>query len=547
MAHPPIRPSLAWDDGCITAVDQRALPTEHRSLRLCSVDEVIEAITSLAVRGAPAIGLAGALGVALSADRHRTQDGTDEQAVRTDAQRMVSARPTAVNLARAVERALKRLPEGAGAVLAEAQAMLAEDIEVNQAAVDRAARLVTELCPGRPLRILTHCNTGRLATAAVGTALGTILHLARAGCVEEVLVGETRPLLQGARLTAWELAEAGVPHRLCTDSAGPAALGRGMADCVLVGADRVTANGDVANKIGTYSLAVAAARHRIPFVVVAPESSWDHTLPNGSGIVIEERDRAEVTAFAGTPTTPLGTRAYNPAFDVTPAELITAIVTERRTVRPAPPSGPEAELAELCRELYQRGWMPGTAGNISVRTPAAENEQALITPSGRGKGTLRAADMVRIQATTGRPARTGGPKPSAETAIHAAIYRRTDADAVIHVHSPYATTVATRHARADQAGSVRLEGHELLKGLGLADPTGTSVPVFVNWPDVDRIAADVDHHLAAHPAPAPALLIAEHGITVWGRDLAQAKDRLECLEAIFHLLLLAGTGPAPAL
>ncbi|MFJ5831677.1 S-methyl-5-thioribose-1-phosphate isomerase [Streptomyces sp. NPDC093089] len=327
---PSDQPSLRWDGDAIVTLDQRALPHERRLLRLTTVDDVITAITTLAVRGAPSIGLAGALGVVLSAYAHCLPGttGGGREAVSADARRIVAARPTAVNLAWAVDRALAKLADGPDAVLAEANAMIDEDRSVNRQMVDHAVRAVRDRCPRRPLRILTHCNTGRLATAAVGTALGTILALADAGEVAEVLVDETRPLLQGARLTAWELAEAGVPHRVCVDSAAAAAMSRGLVDCVLVGADRITARGDVANKIGTYALAIAAAYHGIPFLVVAPESSWDRSLADGRDIVIEERDTDEVTSYGGTRTTPVGTRAYNPAFDVTPASLITAIVSE---------------------------------------------------------------------------------------------------------------------------------------------------------------------------------------------------------------------------
>ncbi|MGY5128303.1 S-methyl-5-thioribose-1-phosphate isomerase [Streptomyces nigrescens] len=334
---PRLRSSLLWDDGTVVAVDQRALPREHRLLRLETVDQLIEAIRSLAIRGAPAIGLAGALGVALSAYRHRSGRMADEASVLADATRLAAARPTAVNLAWAIRRAVARLAAGPEAVLAEAMAMLDEDAAVNRAAVERAADLVESLIPDRPVRILTHCNTGRLATAAVGTALGAIIELRERRRVAEVLVGETRPLLQGARLTAWELGEAGVPYRLCVDSAAAAAMAQGMVDCVLVGADRIAANGDVANKIGTYGLAVAAARHGIPFVVVAPESSWDRELADGSGIVVEERDATEVTGFAGADVAPTGAAAFNPAFDVTPGELITAIVSEDQVFRPHTP------------------------------------------------------------------------------------------------------------------------------------------------------------------------------------------------------------------
>ncbi|MGW2713744.1 S-methyl-5-thioribose-1-phosphate isomerase [Streptomyces sp. NPDC001356] len=548
---PPV--SLAWDDGTVRVVDQRALPHEHRWLRLRTVDELIAAIRSLAVRGAPAIGLAGALGVALAAHRHTGPDGrADEAAVRADAARIAAARPTAVNLTWAVSRVLGRLADGPGAVLAEAQAMLAEDAAANRAAAVRAADLVTELLPGRRLRILTHCNTGRLATAAGGTALGAILELHARGLVAEVLVDETRPLLQGARLTAWELAEARVPYRLCPDSAAAAAMSRSMVDCVLVGADRVAANGDTANKIGTYGLAVAAAHNAVPFVVVAPHSSWDPALPDGTGIVIEERDAGEVTSVAGVRVAPDGAAVFNPAFDVTPGELITAVVSEHRTLRPAGPAaagrpdpGARAratrELTELSRVLYERGWMPGTAGNLSVRVP--DGSSALITASGRDKGALTPDDVVTVDSRTGRPVPGGGARrASAEVSIHAAVYRTTDAGAVVHVHSPYATAVARRLSGTGEVTWLPLEDLELLKGLGLADAARTRLPVFPNWPDVPRIAAAVSAWLAESPGAPPALLIADHGVSVWGRDLAEARNRLECVEAMCRLLLLTG-GP----
>jgi len=326
--------TLDWDDGVVVAVDQTALPAALRTLRLTTVDAVIGAVKRLAIRGAPAIGVAGALAVALAARARRDPAGrVDEAAVRDDAGRIVAARPTAVNLGWAVERVLARLPEGADAVLAEALALLEEDERINRAAAARAAELVRRLCPRPPLRLLTHCNAGGLATIGWGTALGAVRELSAAGDVAEVLATETRPLLQGARLTVWELEQAGIPHRLCVDSAGPAAISTGLVDCVLVGADRVADNGDVANKIGTYALACAAARSGVPFVVVAPESTLDPATPSGDAIPIEERDPAEVTGLGGRLTTVPGTPVYNPAFDVTPIELVSAVVTEQRVIR----------------------------------------------------------------------------------------------------------------------------------------------------------------------------------------------------------------------
>lgn len=320
-----MRRTVDWADGTIVIVDQVALPGEYRTLTLRTVTELVDAIQRLAVRGAPALGAAGALGVALAA-----QQGGD---VRAEADRIAHSRPTAVNLAWGVQRALAQLPHGADAVLAEAQAMLDEDEQRNRTASAHAADVVLDSCERRPLRLLSHCNTGHLATVAWGTALGVVWHLHARGLVESVLVDETRPLLQGSRLTAWELEQAGVPYRVQPDGAAAAAMARGLVDCVLVGADRIAANGDVANKIGTYGLAIAAAHHRVPFVVVAPTSTVDTTLATGADIAIEERAAAELTEFGGKQVAPDGAAVFNPAFDVTPAALITAVVTEEGVFR----------------------------------------------------------------------------------------------------------------------------------------------------------------------------------------------------------------------
>jgi methylthioribose-1-phosphate isomerase len=319
-----VQTTVGWADGALLAIDQRRLPHTLCWLRITTVDEVIDAIKTLAIRGAPALGVAGAFGVALAAYAHV---GDDEKAT-SEALRIASARPTAVNLEWGVRRALTVLPSGPGAVLAQAQQMLAEDARANEACATHAADLVQRLCPDRPLRVLTHCNAGRLATTAFGTALGAVRVLHARGRVAEVLVDETRPLLQGARLTAWELAEAGIAHRLTIDSAAAWAMATEQVDCVMVGADRIAADGAVANKIGTYALAVAAHRHGIPFIVVAPESTRDAATATGAEIVVEERTAAEITHVGGVATAPEGTAVFNPAFDVTPPELITAVVTE---------------------------------------------------------------------------------------------------------------------------------------------------------------------------------------------------------------------------
>lgn len=318
--------TIDWADGAIVIIDQCALPAAYQTLRLTTVDELIGAIQRLAVRGAPALGAAGALGVALAAR-------TDLETTHKQAERLAAARPTAVNLAWGVRRALERLEDGPQAVLDFARELLAEDERVNHQASAKAAGLIRELCPHRPLRLSTHCNAGHLATVGWGTALGVVWHLQASGEIGEVFVDETRPLLQGSRITAYELHAAGVPYRICPDGATASALAQGLVDCVVVGADRVAANGDVANKVGTYPLALAAARHHIPFIVVAPESTLDPETPTGAAIPIEQRTAAEVTAFGGTPVAPEGSAVYNPAFDVTPSDLVTAVVTEARILR----------------------------------------------------------------------------------------------------------------------------------------------------------------------------------------------------------------------
>jgi S-methyl-5-thioribose-1-phosphate isomerase len=242
-----------------------------------------------------------------------------------------------VNLAWGVERASARLPDGDAAVEAEARAVLDEDAAANRAMGERGARLLETLCgtPDGGLRLHTHCNTGALACVEWGTALGVARTLHGRGLLGRVYAAETRPLLQGSRLTAWELDRMGADYRLVVDGAGPSLITRGFVDAVVVGADRIAANGDVANKIGTYPLALAADRAGVPFVVVAPESTIDAATPDGSRIEIEDRGDDEVVGWNGERVAPAGARAVNPAFDVTPADLVTAIVTERRVVRPA--------------------------------------------------------------------------------------------------------------------------------------------------------------------------------------------------------------------
>jgi len=318
---------LAWRDGQIEALDQTALPHQIRGLRITTVDQLVEAITTLAIRGAPLLGVAGALGVALAVHQG-AREGWDAARLDAEVKRIADARPTAVNLRREVAAVAARIPEGRAAVEAAALAAVGFAVTASERISGRGASYLREACgPGR-LRVHTHCNTGSLACLGWGTALGVIRALHADGALDHVIVDETRPLLQGARLTCWELGQLGIEHRLACDGAAPFLISRGLADAVVVGADRVAANGDVANKIGTYGLALAARAAGIPFLVAAPESTVDEATPSGAAIPLEQRADEEVAV----PAAPAGTRALNFAFDITPAELVTAVVTEERLI-----------------------------------------------------------------------------------------------------------------------------------------------------------------------------------------------------------------------
>jgi methylthioribose-1-phosphate isomerase len=335
--------TIDWRDGRIVIVDQTLLPAELRVRELESVDELIDAIAGLSVRGAPALGAAGALGVVIAVDQAE-REGWDDERLTVALARVRAARPTAVNLAWGIDRAASRLAQGREAVLQEALAVLEEDVAANRSIGERGADLLDELLAESPaaaetIRVHTHCNAGGLATVEWGTALGVVRALHRRRRLGRVYVDETRPLLQGSRLTAWELDQLGVDYRVVVDGAGPTVIARGLVDAVVVGADRVAANRDVVNKVGTYPLALACARAAIPFVVAAPESTIDEATRTGADVEIETRADVEVVEWSGVRVAPAGARALNLAFDVTPADLVTAIVTENRVIRPGEPAG----------------------------------------------------------------------------------------------------------------------------------------------------------------------------------------------------------------
>jgi methylthioribose-1-phosphate isomerase len=352
-------PTIRWTggvDGRLVLLDQTELPTAVKFVECSDVAGVVEAITSLRVRGAPAIGIAAAYGVVLG--MQEAAGGPPEyfqERLRAAIRMLAGTRPTAVNLRWALDRMERRANETistgrqgelARILLAEAEAMHAEDRRIGREIGRHGAALLADPCA-----VLTHCNAGALATTDFGTALGVVYAAVAEGKRVHVWVDETRPLLQGARLTAWELAQHNVPCTLICDSMAGAVMRQGRVQAVLVGADRIAANGDTANKIGTYSLAVLARAHCIPFYVAAPTSTFDLSLADGGGIPIEVRRPEEITHGFGRQTAPVGTSAYNPAFDVTPAGLISAIVSERGVIQPVE----TARIAAMLRESSPTG------------------------------------------------------------------------------------------------------------------------------------------------------------------------------------------------
>jgi len=360
----------------------------------------------MVVRGAPALGQVAAVGLALAAGRATLSKPYARRAIlRGSANALVNARPTAVSIRWATNRVLARYaalgellddgPAIAAALREEAEAIIGE------ATLDHAAMasLGVGLLPvpeGRPIRLLTHCNTGPLACGQVGTALGVVQALAAEGREVQVYVDETRPWLQGARLTAWELGQAGIPYTLLADAAAGWLLATGDVDAVLVGADRIAANGDTANKVGTYPLAVLAARHGVPFYFVAPTATLDGDTADGSGITVEMRSAGEVTSFGGRRVAPLGAAAINPSFDVTPAELITAIVTEAGILRA--PYGPVIAAAIAAREARRPAPMPGPDGPFGA-SPAAAGAAPAAPAAGAAPAATTATPAPPVTGT----------------------------------------------------------------------------------------------------------------------------------------------------
>ncbi len=326
--------AVQWAQDSIVLIDQTQLPALETSMRCTTVDQLVDAIVRLVVRGAPALGAVGGYGVAL-AMLQGERENWDATRLAGEIDRIRDARPTAVNLAWGVDRVRPFVDAGVDSVLAEAHLIAEEDEAANRELSRKGADWILANTTRRPLRILTHCNTGSLATTAWGTALGIVRELHERGEVEMVYADETRPLLQGSRLTSWELTHDGIPHVVQVDGAAASTLLRGLADVAIIGADRIARNGDTANKIGSVGVALGCSAAGVPFVVAAPSSTVDLSTPSGESIEIELRDGEEVTAFHAEFVAPPGAQGFNPAFDVTPAKYISAIVTEQGVVEPA--------------------------------------------------------------------------------------------------------------------------------------------------------------------------------------------------------------------
>jgi len=321
--------AIEWDTDKIVLLDQTSLPRVERTLEIRTVEELISAIQRLAVRGAPALGVAGAFGVVIALDEAKTGRWSNDQ-LEAAIDSLREARPTAVNLAWGVNQVRPFISLGRDVVLQAAIKLANEDKIANFLMGNIGADWLLRELGDRPLNLLTHCNTGSLATTGSGTALGVIKELHNRQRVKEVFVDETRPLMQGSRLTAWELEIEGISYRIQPDSAAASAILSGKVDAALIGADRIARNGDSANKIGSLGVALACSIAHIPFLVVAPESTVDRSIPNGDSINIEMRPDHEITHFADKQIAPVDARTFNPAFDVTPARFVSAVITEKR-------------------------------------------------------------------------------------------------------------------------------------------------------------------------------------------------------------------------
>lgn len=518
--------SIRYDNGALDVLNQQKLPAEEEWIKVETPEQMVEIITSLKVRGAPLIGIAAVLSMAQLAEK-----GESAESIEKAAALLRTSRPTAVNLATYIDRVLAAMKNGTNVredVLKAVENIFHEDTALCEAMGKSGADLIQ---PGE--RILTYCNTGSLATAGIGTALGVIKVAHKQGKKIHVYACETRPLLQGGRLTAWELEQNGIPYTLICDNMAASLMRSGKIDRVLVGADRISANGDFANKIGTYSLAVLAQHHKIPFHVVAPYTTFDASCPDGAAIKIEERSSHEVRGVSGSFGTvcwsPKDAPVYNPAFDVTPGSLVTSFISDSKipVVQNLLDKTVINAIIDVGHFLNYFNLCPATSGNFSIRV---NPEVAAITVSGVHKGELTPDDIMLVN-LEGKPYRNSK-KPSAETLLHTAIYALfPDVGAVLHTHSMYGTVLS--RLLAPQTALIT-EGYEMHKALGI--PTHESsvvIHIFENSQDMPALAREVTEYLRENPKTL-GFLLRGHGLYTWGKNMKEAKIRVEAFEHILE-------------
>ena len=505
---------FSYRRGTLSLLNQQKLPLEEEWIELQSPEEMVEAIHSLKVRGAPLIGIAAAFSLAQLAAHGAPLARLEEVALL-----LKGARPTAVNLAHAIDRVMASVRIGRSA-LEEAANIFWEDERLCEIISQNGADLI-----GPNERILTYCNTGSLATAGIGTALGVIKKAYAQGKVAHVYVPETRPLFQGARLTTWELGRLSIPYTLVCDNMVACLMAQGLIDRVFVGADRIAANGDSANKIGTYSIAVLARHHNIPFHIVAPSTTVDLQCPCGANIVIEERSKKEVLGSWSAPLTPV----YNPAFDVTPAALITSYVLDKDFMFA---TQIKEEIVAAGQWLADLGLCPATSGNLSQRIVGSK--LFAISCSGKHKGELSQEDILLID-SDGKSL-DSRKKPSAETAVHLCIYSHfADAGAVLHTHSVHGTVLS----RLIPGSLLETEGYEMHKVFPhlKTHESKLMIPIFENTQDYAALCEELSACFKEHPNIA-GFYLRGHGLYAWGRDIAEAKARVEAFEFLFSCELL---------
>ncbi len=514
-------PSIEYLDGRLRILDQEQLPLRVEWVDVQSTDHMVEILRSLKVRGAPLIGVAASLALAQAAAK-----GIPYPQLVEMAERLRLARPTAVNLAACVDRIMTSAKIAANPhheIQLKAREIFEEDVALCRTMGERGAALIQ---PGES--ILTICNTGSLATAGIGTAFGVIRTAHEQGKQIHVYACETRPLLQGGRLTAWELAQNNIPYTLICDSMAATLMREGKIDRVLVGADRIAANGDFANKIGTYNLAILAHHHNIPFHTVAPYTTVDLSCPNGEAIQIEQRSPHEVRGFlTQLRWSPADAPVYNPSFDVTPATLVTSHILDRPIVfRPTLAPAIADAIIEAGQALYHMGLLPACAGNLSLRL----GDQIAITTSGAHKGKLTRQDIL----LTDLQGRALNPKqrPSSDTALHTLIYSLIPtAGAVVHAHTFEGVVLTKQRPQATALSTRNYALHRAFAGIDTHASTLT-VPIFPDSEDVPALSTQVGAYLKEHP-DTNAFLLQNHGLYTWGADLNEAQNRVEAFEYLF--------------